>query len=130
MRLSTFAAALLIHFAAAAQTAPVASPAAAAPAATVPADVELAADVHMDSIRFGSAPRAGVRVRGGPPLEPRHDVERGDLPEPVATGRTYRNVTVRTTISATLLDPSLAADGQTPAPPAPASSPTDPEDSP
>lgn len=75
-------------------------------------DIEFAADVHMDSITFGSAPRAHVDILGGPRLEQRHDVEREGLPTPVKAG-TYHDVTVRTTISATLLDPSL--DGPAPA---------------
>lgn len=60
----------------------------------------------MRSIEFGSTPKADVRIGGGPRLAPRHDVERDGLPTPVAPGRGYRGVTVRTTISATLLDPA------------------------
>ncbi|AXK73294.1 hypothetical protein DWG18_14070 [Lysobacter sp. TY2-98] len=68
-------------------------------------DIEFAADVHMDSIRFASDPQAQVTFEGGPNLQQRHEVEREGLPKPVQGGATYRNVTVRTTISATLLDP-------------------------
>lgn len=86
-------------------------------------DIEFAADVHMDAIRFDGAPRAHVDFSGGPRLDHRHDVERDGLPRPVIPG-TYRDVTVRTTISATLLDPLDAPAADAP----PASSPN--EDSP
>ncbi len=79
-------------------------------------DIEFAADVHMDSISFGSDPQAGVTFQGGPNLQHRHDVERDGLPTPVHGGSTYRNVSVRTTISATLLDPLDASTNATPAP--------------
>jgi hypothetical protein len=87
-------------------------------------DIEFAADVHMESLRFDGDPRARVGFEGGPRLEPRHDVEREGLPRPVNAGTTYRNVTVRTTISATLLDPALDAT------PAPAPTAPTPEDRP
>lgn len=80
-------------------------------------DIEFAADVHMDSVRFGSDPQAGVAFTGGPRLEHRHDVERNGLPKPVKPGTTYRNVTVRTTISATLLDPAADAAATESSPP-------------
>lgn len=109
---------LFASLAAHAQQAPQPAPANAAP---LP-DIEFAADVHMDEIRFGSDPQAHVDFSGGPRLEHRHDVERDGLPTPVKGGATYRDVTVRTTISATLLDPST--DAPTPASPPP------PEDTP
>lgn len=132
MRLPSLVAALSMSFSAHAQTPPPdasASKAAEAPPAAAPLpDIEFSADVHLDSIAFGSAPNAEVRFTGGPLLDTRHDVERDGLPEPVAAGRTYRNVTVRTTISATLLDPAIDAAATGQASPA-ASSPTT-EDSP
>jgi hypothetical protein len=70
-------------------------------------DIEFAADLHMDSIRFGSDPRTSVRLQGGPRIDTRHDVDRGTLADPVRPGRSYRGVTVRTTFSATLLDPAV-----------------------
>ncbi len=116
MRLLPALAALLIPVAASAQNAPapasVATDAPGQPDATlapVLPDIEFAADVQMRSISFGAAPQAGVRFTGGPALDTRHDVERDGLPRPVAGGRTYRDVTVRTTISATLLDPAAPA---------------------
>lgn len=132
MRLPSLVAALSMSFAAHAQTPPpetsAFNAAAAAPAAAPLPDIEFSADVHMDSIAFGSDPKAEVRFTGGPGVDTRHDVERGGLPRPVAAGRTYRNVTVRTTISATLLDPAIeaAATGQA----SPAASPPTTEDSP
>lgn len=90
-------------------------------------DIEFAATVRMESIEFGSEPRAQVRFDGGPRLQTRHDVERDRLPRPVAAGRAYRDATVRTTISATLLDPAL--DARVDADGAPASPPND-EDTP
>lgn len=87
---------------------------AAPPSAPLP-DIEFAADVHMQSVRFDSDPQAQVTFSGGPRLDTRHDVERENLPKPVAGGTTYRDVTVRTTISATLLDPAAAPDTPTPA---------------
>lgn len=108
------------------QPAPAAPPAGAAP---VRPDIEFNASVHMDSIEFAGAPQASVRFTGGPRVEVRHDVERGTLPRPVASGRTYRNVTVHTTISATLLDPALEAGPSAQASPPP-SPPTNDEDSP
>ena len=94
-----------------------------APSASAPLpDIEFAADVHMQSVRFSSAPKAQVTFSGGPNLDTRHDVERDNLPKPVKGGATYRDVTVRTTISATLLDPADA-------PPAP-DTPPPPEDRP
>jgi hypothetical protein len=78
----------------------------AAPAALP--DIEFAADVSMQSLHFGSDPQAQVTFTGGPNRQTRHDVERDGLPTPVRGGATYRNVTVRTTISATLLDPAGA----------------------
>ncbi|HEY4583913.1 MAG TPA: hypothetical protein VIG88_13805 [Lysobacter sp.] len=86
----------------------------AAPA-TLP-DIEFAADVHMRSVRFGSDPAAQVTFSGGPRLDTRHDVERDNLPRPVKGGTTYRDATVRTTISATLLDPAAAPASDTPPP--------------
>lgn len=95
----------------------------APPPAPLP-DIEFAADVHMDRITFGSTPRAHVTFQGGPRLEHRHDVERDGLPTPVRPGA-YRDVTVRTTISATLVDPTQLA----PSPSASPDTPT-PEDAP
>jgi hypothetical protein len=96
----------------------------AAPVAPAPLpDIEFAADVHMDSLRFGSDPQARVGFRGGPQLVHRHDVERDGLPRPVNAGTTYRDVTVRTTISATLLDPALAPPTSDPTPPTPEDAP-------
>jgi hypothetical protein len=85
-------------------------------AATRP-DIEFAADVHMDSVRFGSDPKARVDFNGGPRLATRHDVERGRLPQPVRAGTTYRDVSVGTVISATLLDPALDAQATVSPPP-------------
>jgi hypothetical protein len=91
------------------------------PAAAGLPDIEFAADVRMESIEFGSEPRAQVRFTGGPRLDTRHDVVRDALPTPVQPGRAYRGVTVRTTISAKLLEAAAEA--------APVSPPT-PEDTP
>ncbi|MGY3266281.1 hypothetical protein [Lysobacter sp. HA35] len=79
-------------------------------------DIEFAADVHMDSVRFASDPQTHVTFEGGPRLEHRDDVERDGLPTPVRAG-TYNNVTVRTTISATLLDPAVDATTSASSPP-------------
>lgn len=86
-------------------------------------DIEFAADVHMDGITFGSDPQARVTFDGGPRLAHRHDVERDGLPKPVKAGTTYRDVTVRTTISATLLDPAPDAATPSPTPPPPEDAP-------
>lgn len=132
MRLPFALAALLMPATAAAQAVAPDAPAPApapAPAAALP-DIEFDATVHMDSIRFGSAPQAGVRFSGGPRLDTRHDVERDGLPRPAAAGRSYRDVTVRTTISATLLDPALDAAVGLQASPTPPPPTIDDEDSP
>lgn len=126
MRLPALLAALLLPAAAAAQSAaPTPAP---AEAASPRPDIEFSATVRMESIRFDSAPGAGLRLGGAPRVETRHDVERDRLPAPVQAGRTYRDATVRTTFSATLLDPALAAGAGGAAPRAP-DSPT-PEDAP
>lgn len=90
-----------------AQSTPPASVASVAQDALLP-DIEFAADVQMRSVTFGSAPAAGVTFTGGPRLDTRHDVERDGLDRPVVPRRTYRNAAVRTTFSATLLDPAAA----------------------
>lgn len=118
MRLLLLLAVLLIPAVAVAQAAPPAS-AAARP------DIQFSATVRMDAIEFGSDPEADVRFTGGPRLDTRHDVERDGLPKPVAAGRTYRDVTVRTTISATLLDPAAEAGAQALASPSPSFPPTE-----
>lgn len=93
------------------------------PATDVRPDIEIAADVHMDSIRFASSPRAAVSFTGGDAVATRHDVDRDGLPAPVQGGATYRNVDVRTTISVTLLDPTRPDPAATPAIPDPEESP-------
>ncbi|GAB2517937.1 hypothetical protein [Lysobacter humi (ex Lee et al. 2017)] len=109
-----------------------ASTAAAQAPAPVRPDIEFGATLHMDSIRFAGPPKASVTITGGPNVVRRHEVGRGGLPLPVPIGRTFRDITVHTTISATLLDPSIEADAQLQVgTPAPASPPNDtPEDAP
>lgn len=82
-----------------------------APPATRP-DIEFAASVQMESIRFTGPQKAAVTITGGPAVLRHHEVDRGGLPLPLPIGRTYRDITVHTTIAATLLDPSIDADAQ------------------
>lgn len=78
-------------------------------------DIEFAADVQMRSIRFHAAPRAEVRLSGGPRARTRHETL-DSFADPVQAGRTYRDATLRTTFSVTLFDP-FAADEDGAAPP-------------
>lgn len=82
---------------------------AAAETAAPPPDIEFAADVHLDSIRFHDRPRVEVGFPDAPGLSTRHDTERAGIPTPVKARRRYRGVTVRTTISATVLPPAIDA---------------------
>lgn len=126
MRARTIAFALLLMPACAAAQAQ--ADASASPAPPLP-DIGFSADVRMRSIEFAGDPGVRLHFVGGPRLDTRHDVERDGLPAPVQAGRTYRGVTVRTTLGATLLDPALDATvGGGAAPATPPSPPTD-EDS-
>lgn len=67
-------------------------------------DLTLIARVHADALRFDSPPDAGIKVSGCPSLDTTHVVVRTNLPKPVRTGITYRNVSADLRITARFSD--------------------------
>jgi len=76
--------------------------------AAPPADIEFGATVQMQSLRLEGTPQLRVELLGDA-AGTRQDTEREGLPTPVKGGTTYRNVTVRTTIRASVSDPDHGA---------------------
>jgi hypothetical protein len=57
-------------------------------------DIELAASVHADELRFVEPPQVDVRFAGEPAHESASGSDRTNLPEPVEPGVAYRSVRV------------------------------------
>jgi hypothetical protein len=68
-------------------------------------DVEVAATVRAEELRFECAPRVSVRVHADSPADPESVSERHNLPDQVEPGVTYRDVEVAWRVSARLRDP-------------------------
>jgi hypothetical protein len=67
-------------------------------------DIELTADVKARELRFEEGPETEVRFPGHPERESVSGTERGNLPEEVEPGVTYRNPRVRLRIASALAD--------------------------
>ncbi len=100
--------------AAQAQPAPPAAPRQEPPPAVEPQapprsdqpDIEITATVHADSLRFDVVPK-DVSVTFSNDTDSVFEFDRGNLPDPVEPGVTYRDVTVRLKISSKLLEKLL-----------------------
>jgi hypothetical protein len=68
-------------------------------------DIELAASVTMDEIRFAEPPETDVRFTGEPGHESASGSDRTNLPEQVESGVTYRNVQVDYRLAGRLAGP-------------------------
>ena len=72
-----------------------------------PPDVEIAATVHADELRFECKPEVYVGAHADSPVSVEHVSERENLPAAVEPGVTYRNVAVRWRLAARLHDPDF-----------------------
>jgi hypothetical protein len=68
-------------------------------------DVEIAASVRADEVRFECKPEVRVGARANAPASAELVSERENLPDEVQPGVTYRNVSVRWRLAARLDDP-------------------------
>ena len=68
-------------------------------------DVEMAATVRAEEVRFECVPEVRMRAYSDTPASAEHVSERENLPEQVEPGVTYRNVSVRWHLAARLDDP-------------------------
>lgn len=68
-------------------------------------DVEIAARVRADEIRFECKPDVRVGAHANAPATAESVSERENLPDEVQPGVTYRNVSVRWRLAARLDDP-------------------------
>jgi hypothetical protein len=68
-------------------------------------DVEIAAAVRADELRFECKPEVRVRAYADSPASAESVSERENLPDDVEPGVTYRNVAVRWRVAARLEDP-------------------------
>jgi hypothetical protein len=67
-------------------------------------DIEIAARVRADELRFDSQPQVTVRFPGEGRRDSRHVTTRENIDKPVQPGKTYRRVFVATRISSRLVD--------------------------
>jgi hypothetical protein len=67
-------------------------------------DIEIAARVRADELRFDAQPQVTVRFPGRGRRDSRHVTTREDIDTPVQVGKTYRRVFVATRISSRLVD--------------------------
>ena len=70
-------------------------------------DVEIAATVRADELRFERTPRVSVRAYADSPAEAELVSEREHLPDRVEAGVTYREVAVAWRLAARLRDPDI-----------------------
>jgi hypothetical protein len=68
-------------------------------------DVEMAASVRAEEVRFECEPEVRIRAYSDSPATAEHVSERENLPDEVEPGVTYRDVTVRWRLAARLEDP-------------------------
>jgi hypothetical protein len=68
-------------------------------------DVEIAASVRADEVRFECKPEVRVGAYANAPATAESVSERENLPDEVQPGVTYRNVSVRWRLAARLNDP-------------------------
>lgn len=68
-------------------------------------DVEMAASVRADEVRFECKPAVTVRAYANAPATAERVSERDNLPDEIEPGVTYRNVSVRWRLAARLDDP-------------------------
>jgi hypothetical protein len=68
-------------------------------------DVEIAASVRADEVRFECKPDVRVGAQANAPATAESVSERENLPDEVQPGVTYRNVSVRWRLAARLDDP-------------------------
>jgi hypothetical protein len=67
-------------------------------------DVEIAATVRAEEVRWECEPEASVGVHSATPASAEHVSERENLPDTVEPGVTYRDVAVSWRVSARLED--------------------------
>ncbi len=77
-----------------------------------PADIELLTGVHMDSVRFGVAPKTRVWFTGNPAQRSSSKTEKENLPEEVEPGTEYRDATVRWQVRGRILHPADTEDDE------------------
>jgi hypothetical protein len=70
-------------------------------------DVEIAASVSADELRFECTPRVRIRAYADSPADAELVSEREHLPDHVEPGVTYRAVAVSWRLAARLRDPDL-----------------------
>jgi hypothetical protein len=68
-------------------------------------DVEIAASVRADEVRFECKPDVRVGAHANAPATAESGSERENLPDEVQSGVTYRNVSVRWRLAGRLDDP-------------------------
>jgi hypothetical protein len=68
-------------------------------------DVEIAASVRAEEVRFECKPEARIGAYADAPASAEHVSERENLPDEVVPGVTYRDVSVRWRLAARLADP-------------------------
>jgi hypothetical protein len=68
-------------------------------------DVEIAAAVRAEELRFECKPEVRVRAYANAPASAESVSERENLPDELETGVTYRNFSVRWRLAARLDDP-------------------------
>jgi hypothetical protein len=68
-------------------------------------DVEIAAAVRADEVRFECKPEVRIRAYANAPASAELVSERDNLPDEVKPGVTYRTVAVRWRLAARLRDP-------------------------
>jgi hypothetical protein len=70
-------------------------------------DVEMAATVRADELRFECTPTVNVRAYSDSPADAESHSEREGLPEQVEPGVTYRAVAVSWRVAARMRDPDF-----------------------
>ena len=70
-------------------------------------DVEIAAMVRAEEVRFECEPRVDVRVHADPAADVERVSERDNLPDQIEPGVTYRDIAVAWRVSARLRDPDF-----------------------
>ena len=75
-----------------------------------PGDVEVFTGVRARSLRFGKVPETRVWFEGEPAERSSSKTDRGNLPDEVEPGTTYRDVKVRWTARSRIIHPTDQAD--------------------
>jgi hypothetical protein len=73
-------------------------------------DVEIAASLRADEMRFECKPEVDVIAHAGSPASAESVSERENLPDDIETGVTYRDFAVRWRLAARLEDPEFPDD--------------------